>query len=73
MSRFRLFYALAGIIWLAWYTYAFATASLAERNPHFVRSYLFCLVVLVAVPVSLGYILLFKATPWIVRRFNPAR
>ncbi len=58
MGRFRLLYALASMIWLAYYTYSFAVVPVAERNPHLVRSYLFCLLVVVIVPVSLGYLLL---------------
>jgi hypothetical protein len=73
MDRFRLLYALASIVWLAYYTYSFFAIPLAERNPHFVSSFLFCLLIIVVAPVALGYFLLFIAAPWINRRLHPAQ
>jgi hypothetical protein len=72
-SRFRLLYALASILWLAYYAFSFVTIPLAEGNPHFVQSFFYCLLVIVVAPVAMGYFLLFIAAPWINRRLNPAQ
>jgi hypothetical protein len=60
------------MVWLTYYVYSFAIIPVAERSPHFIRGFFVCLFVVVLLPVSLGYLLLFKLVPWLARRLNPA-
>jgi hypothetical protein len=73
MRRFQLLYALVSAVWLAYYVRFSLAIPVAERNPHFVRGFLFCLLIIVIVPVALGYLLLFKLGPRITHRLNPGR
>jgi hypothetical protein len=73
MRRLQLFYALVSSLWLAYYVRSFLAIPVALRNPHVVSSFFFCLLLVVILPVGLGYLLLFRLAPWITRRLTPAR
>ena len=73
MRRLQYLYALASTLWLAYYVYSFAVIPVGERSPHFIRGFFVCLFIVVILPASGGYLLLFKLAPWIVRRLNPAQ
>ena len=73
MKHFQLLYAVVSTLWLAYFVHLFLTNPQIGQSPHFIRNFVLCGLIIVAVPVALGWLLLFRLAPWITRRLHPAR
>lgn len=62
MRRVQLLYALICTIWAAYFLHAQISVYLSGAP---LRGVLLCVLVFVALPTLLGYLLLFRVSPWI--------
>ena len=63
MRQRLLMYAFAVVVWLAYVSFRMLSVAAADRNPN-PAAFVYCLVLVGALPGALGYLLLFKALPW---------
>ena len=70
MRRLHLLYALGCTLWLLYFIHAIGIPPLGHGGSVLTRGFFLCFLLIVALPTSLGYLLLFKALPRLSRAFR---